>query len=160
MSVYHTSNRQRLLSKVRTVGFFRSSSTMDDQSASLLIPTGRNLRTSFALQDWLTALLRKRTSCLRLPASKVDVIVAFGYPAAFTAKTRATVPVVQFGAARWSRDRHFRHDDRAFTEAVAASQGAGTSPTPCRHHLEHSGRRPVAIWSASHCVDLDLAQAL
>jgi putative ABC transport system substrate-binding protein len=31
-----------------------------------------------------------------LVASKVDVIVAFGYPAAFTAKTRATLPVVAF----------------------------------------------------------------
>jgi len=31
-----------------------------------------------------------------LVASKVDVIVAFGYPAAFTAKTRATVPVVVY----------------------------------------------------------------
>jgi putative ABC transport system substrate-binding protein len=31
-----------------------------------------------------------------LVASKVDVIVAFGYPAAFTAKTRATLPVVAY----------------------------------------------------------------
>jgi putative ABC transport system substrate-binding protein len=31
-----------------------------------------------------------------LVASKVDVIVAFGYPAAFTAKTRAKLPVVVF----------------------------------------------------------------
>ena len=31
-----------------------------------------------------------------LVASKVDVIVAFGYPAAFAAKTRATLPVVAF----------------------------------------------------------------
>ena len=31
-----------------------------------------------------------------LVASKVDVIVAFGYPAAFTAKTRGTLPVVVF----------------------------------------------------------------
>jgi putative tryptophan/tyrosine transport system substrate-binding protein len=31
-----------------------------------------------------------------LVASKVDVIVAFGYPAAFTAKTRTTLPVVAY----------------------------------------------------------------
>ena len=31
-----------------------------------------------------------------LVASKVDLIVAFGYPAAFTAKTRSTLPVVVF----------------------------------------------------------------
>ena len=31
-----------------------------------------------------------------LVASKVDIIVAIGYPAAFTAKTRTTLPIVVF----------------------------------------------------------------
>ena len=55
---------------------------------------GRNLqferRGAGGRFDLLPGLLEE------LVASKVDVIVAFGYPAAFTAKTRASVPVVAF----------------------------------------------------------------
>ena len=79
-----------------------------------------------------------------LVASKVDIIVAIGYPAAFMAKTRTTLPIVVFSTgdpvgtglvtslARPSgnvTNRHFGHDDRAYAEAIATSQGVVYQPS-------------------------------